>query len=333
MRAEEMLRLYESAVVIDGLNVSAWGSADTYRQLKDAGVTAINATVTVREGFPVLVDEIQRWLGWFDEFDELIRPIRDVADIHAAKAEGRTGIIFGLQNTAPLEDDLGRVRLLHALGVRIIQLTYNERNLVGDGCYEDTNVGLSKFGRDVVKEMNAAGVLIDLSHCGERTTMEAIELSGLPVAITHANPHALFAHPRNKSDAAIRLLAERNGVIGANAYPLFFADGYATTIEQYLDAIEYMVELAGIDHVAIGTDFCYGQTPEWFSWVFATSHGRRRPRQMPDVPYPHRQLVGFEDATKFVALCEGLLNRGYDDKDVRKVLGENWLRLFTEVWR
>jgi membrane dipeptidase len=225
------------------------------------------------------------------------------------------------------------VWLLHTLGVRIIQLTYNERNLVGDGCYESTNVGLSRFGRDVIREMNAAGVLVDLSHCGEQTTLETIEFSEFPVAVTHANAYALFPHPRNKSDAVIRLLAERGGVIGANAYPLFFRNGYVTTIAEYLDVIEYLIGLAGIDHVAIGTDFCHGRSPEWFRWVNSTSHGRRPPDRMPEIPHPHRQLVGFEDARRFGDLCAGLFERGYSESDVRKVLGENWLRLFSQVWR
>jgi membrane dipeptidase len=332
MITEEVRRLFESAIVIDGLDVSEWGNDDTYTQLRAGGVTAINATLTVWEGFSPLADQIQRWLTRFDEFATLIRPVHDVSDIRAAKAEGRTGVIFGVQDTAPIENDLGRIQLLYALGVRIMQLTYNERNLIGDGCYESTDVGLSRFGHDVIREMNATGILIDLSHCGNQTTLEAIDASAIPVAITHSNARALFPHPRNKSDEVIRLLSDRKGVIGANAYPLFFPNGYETTIGEFVDGIEYLIELAGIDHVAIGTDFCHGRSPEWFAWAFSTSHGRRLPESLPEIPHPHRQLIGFEDARRFVDLCGALLDRGYSEADVRKVLGENWLRLFSETW-
>lgn len=319
--------------MVDGLDTSKWGREETYRKLRDGGVTAINATLAVWDDFRRLISNVEDWYGWFEEFADLIRPVREVQDIHAAKREGRTGIIFGLQNPAPIGEDLRRVRLLHELGVRIVQLTYNERNLLGDGCYEATDVGLSRFGLDVIREMNRHGLLVDLSHCGERTTIEAIEASDLPVAITHAGPRARCDHPRNKRDDVIRLLAERGGVIGANAYPLFLPGGVDTTLGEYVDSIEYLVELAGIDHVAIGTDFCDGQPPEWFRWIFSTSYGHRPPERMPTLPDPHRQLIGFEDQTHFVDLAAMLLDRGYSDGEVLMLLGKNWLRLLSAVWR
>ncbi|HET7120845.1 MAG TPA: membrane dipeptidase [Solirubrobacterales bacterium] len=323
--------LFESAIVIDGLDTSQWGSEATYRKLREGGVTAINATLSVWDGFDALISNLGDWHGWFERFGDLIRPVRSLADVKAAKEERRTGIIFGLQNPAPIADDLRRVRLLQELGIRIVQLTYNERNLIGDGCYEPTDVGLSRFGLDVVGEMNEHRVLIDLSHCGERTTREAIEASEQPVAVTHAGPKARFRHPRNKEDETIRLLAEHGGVIGANAYPLFLPNGYDTTLREFVDGVEYLVELAGIDHVGIGTDFCEGRPPEWFRWVFATSHGHRMPEHLPTLPDPHRQLIGFEDQTHFIDLAEMLLDRGYAEEDVLKLLGGNWMRLLAAV--
>jgi membrane dipeptidase len=331
--AEEYARaVLADAVVVDALNTSRWGDRQIYGQLRDGGVTAINATLAVWDDFRTLLTNIEDWYGWFTEFADVIRSVRTVADVWAAKKENRTGVIFGLQTTAPLGGDVRRVRLLRELGVRIIQLTYNERNLVGDGCYESTNVGLSRFGHEVIAELNEAGVLIDVSHCGERTTVEAIAASAAPIAMTHANPRACYDHPRNKSDAAIEFLAERGGVIGANAFPLFFPHGYDATLEQYVDVIEYLIELVGIEHVGIGTDFCCGQPYEWFRWVFSTSHGHRPPENMPTLPEPHRQLIGFEDATHFTDLTSALLRRGYSPSETLKVLGGNWIRLFTEVW-
>jgi membrane dipeptidase len=326
-------KLFESAIVIDGLNTSRWGWEDTYVQLQDGGITAINATIAIWDDFLSTMESIQRWLAWFKRFRQLIRPVRTVAEIHAAKAERRTGIILGWQNATPLEDDLGRVALFHELGVRIVQLTYNERNLLGGGCYEPNDGGLSLFGRDAVRELNEAGILIDLSHCGDRTTVEAIEASQKPVAITHANARSQIRHPRNKTDEAIRLLAERGGVIGANAFPLFFRRGYDATLADYLDAIERLVELAGINHVGVGSDFCHGQPLDWFTWIFSTSHGRRATDSLPHIPIPHRQLIDFENTGHFIHLAAGLLSRGFDETDVRKILGENWLRIFAQVWR
>ena len=198
-------------MIIDGLDTSRWGLRSVYLGLRAGDVTAINATIVVWDDYDSALDNIKRWLGWFEQHSDLIRQVTTVDDIHRAKREGRTGVIFGWQNASPIGGDIDRLRLFHRLGVRIIQLTYNERNLLGNGCYERVDEGLSKFGLAVVKEMNRLGILIDLSHCGDRTTDEAIERSTAPVAITHANARSQFDHPRNKTDGTIKRLVERGG--------------------------------------------------------------------------------------------------------------------------
>ena len=224
--SRQAAELYASAMVIDGLDTSQWGSESVFRNLRDGGVTAVNATTAIWEGFEAAGDNLAGWFGWFQQFSEYIRPVRTVADCHAAKAEGRTGVIFGWQNATPVENDIGRFRLFHQLGLRIVQLTYNERNLFGNGCWERTDEGLSRIGQAAVRELNRLGILIDLSHCGERTTLQTIELSERPCAITHAIARSQyvcsdFIRPRLKSDEAIRRLTERGGVIGASSFPSF----------------------------------------------------------------------------------------------------------------
>lgn len=330
--SEAARRLFDSAVVIDGLDTSNWGAEQIFRELRDGGVTACNATSAIWHNFRETLDNLTTWLHWFEEFSEYIRPVHTVADIHAAKAEGRTGIILGWQNATPVENDVRRFRLFHALGVRIVQLTYNERNLFGNGCWERTDEGLSVIGLAAIREMNKLGILIDLSHVGDRTVLDTIEHSEQPVAFTHANARSQTDYPRNKTDEAIRALTAKGGVVGANAFPNHHRHGYDSTLDDYLDAVDYLVDMVGPDQVAIGTDFCMGQTREWFAWIGA-SHGHEPFLPSGNVPQPFRLLHGFAGPLEFVNVAEGLLRRGYDEDVARKILGGNWLRLFGEVWR
>jgi membrane dipeptidase len=322
---------FSDVTVIDGLDTSKWGSESVYRALRDGGVTAINATIAIWDDYESTLHMITKYLEWFDEFDDLIRPVKTVEDIHRAKAENRTGIIFGWQNATPIGNDLTRLKLFHALGVRVIQLTYNERNLLGNGCYERTDDGLSNFGLAAVKEMNRLGILIDLSHVGDRTTLDAIENSIQPVAITHANARSHIDHPRSKTDEAIKLLVERGGVIGANGFPMFFEKGFETGLDEYIDAIDYLVQMVGIDHVGIGTDFCTEQPRSFFDWIFS-SQGNIPAEEVAFTPEPYTHLKGFESQAEWANVAEGLLARNYSEADTKKVLGENWLKLFGKVW-
>ena len=322
---------YREAIVIDGLNVSRWDSPNVYRSLRSGGVTAMNATIAIWEGYEETMDNIAGWLRRFREYGDLISQAKSVQDIQRAKREEKTAVIFGWQNASPIENDLDRLALFHALGVRIVQLTYNERNLLGNGCYERTDDGLSNFGVDAVREMDRLGILIDLSHVGDRTTLEAIETSKRPVAFTHANARSFFDHVRNKTDEALRRLAEKGGVVGANAFPIFLRNGYESTLADYVDAIDDLVERVGIDHVGIGTDFCQDQPHSFYDWLFAQQGTKYRamPVRIRD---PHVHPRGLETPAELPDLAAELLKRGYGEEDVAKVLGANWLRLFREVW-
>ncbi|MEE9199522.1 MAG: dipeptidase [Dehalococcoidia bacterium] len=324
-------RLYDQAIVIDGLNISNWNSQAVYRSLHSGGVTTSNATIAVWEGYRETMDHIAAWLRRFREYGDRIVQVKTVEDIHRAKREGKAGIVLGFQNASPIENDLDRLALFHALGVRIIQVTYNERNLLGNGCWERTDEGLSRFGMDAVKEMNRLGILIDLSHVGDRTTLEAAEVSERPVACTHANARSFFDHARNKEDAALKLIVEKGGVIGANAFPPFLPKGFASTLQDYVDAIDDLVERVGIDHVGIGTDYTQDQPMAFFDWLFSQQGTKyqERPISFPD-PVVHPR--GMETPDKFSNIAKELMARGYSEADTTKVLGGNWLRLFREVW-
>lgn len=293
-------------------------------------MTAINATTAVYEGFRGTVRNIEQWNLKFDIYKNLIMPIRRVEDIGEAKERGRVGIIIGFQNTSPLEDDVNLLQVFRDLGVRIMQLTYNDRNYSGDGCFERTDSGLSEFGLRVVGEMNRQGILIDLSHTGYRTAMEAIEVSDDPVAFTHANPKALLENPRNKTDEQIKALAEKGGVIGATPYPIFLPAGYRSKLSDFLDVMDYLVDLVGVNHVAVGTDFTEKQPEGFFTWLHT---GKSWEKPFSELEYPVIYPEGIRSADECPNITRGLVERGYTESEVKKIIGENWLRLYSQVWK
>ena len=320
----------DEAVLIDGLNVSRWSSPNVYPSLKAGGVTAMNATIVVWQGFRDTLDRIAAWESRFDEHAETLTRGRAADDVLRAKEDGKTAVFLGWQNASPIENDLDRLPLFYELGVRVVQVTYNERNLLGNGCYERVDDGLSNFGLDAVRIMNDLGILIDLSHVGDTTTLDTIEASEKPVAFTHANARSLLDHPRNKPDDALKALTERGGVIGANAFPSFLPRGYGASLADYVDAIDDLVERVGIDHVGIGTDFCQDQPHSFFRYLFAQQGLRARPMPL-SIPDPHYHPHGFESPDRFPDLAAELIGRGYSAEEMSKVLGGNFLRLFREV--
>ena len=329
--------VYREAVVIDGLNVSNWDSPAVYDSLRAGGVTAINATIATWENFPETIDAIKAWEPRFDRYRDSVTQVGSVGDILTAKQEEKTGVILGFQNASPIENDLDRLAVFHALGVRIIQVTYHERNLLGNGCYERRDEGLSSFGIDAVKEMNRLGILVDLSHVGVGTTMETIEVSDKPVACTHANSKGYYDVPRNKAVDAIKLLAEKGGVVGSTCITSFLKTGPKSTLADYVEAIDDLVETIGIDHVAVGTDFTQDQ-PESFWKYIAAQQGTKYPSTFTDpnkvwrVNDPGLYPTELQTPDDLPRLASALFSRGYTAEDVTKILGGNWLRLFREVW-
>lgn len=340
---------YDKALVVDALGSpggSATGendaplSAAEIAVLRASGVTAVNLTVgSVGGGPEVFADTFERIGFWEREIDahpDFLMKVRSAADLDRAKSSGRLGIIYGFQDGTPLGEDLNRVKVFSRFGVRIIQLTYNRRNLLGDGCLETANAGLSRFGQQVVEKMNELGLLIDLSHCGHRTTTDAITSSKQPVAITHAGCAALADLPRNKTDEELRLLAKRGGVVGIYLMPFLRTHGQPTSAD-LIRHVEHALDVCGEDHVGIGTDGVLSRielTPEFIKRHREDVANRRRlgisaPGEEEDV---YTFLPDLNGPRKLETLAGQLIARGHSESRVTKILGGNFVRLFREVW-
>jgi membrane dipeptidase len=292
--------------------------------LRAGGVDAILTTVASLEDCRYAVGALAAWLAKANAENAPIRLATTVADFRQAKRDGVLAVGFHFQGGNPLEADVDLVDAYHALGVRVMQLTYNARNFIGDGCLEEANAGLSAFGRKVVRRLDERRIAIDVSHVGERTSLDAIALASRPVIATHANARAVCASPRNLSDEQIRALAATGGVIGLCAFPAFVSAASPPTLDQLLDHADYISNLVGPQHVGIGLDFAvedegdyeyYGYDPRYYP--------------LPPWTWPTGLDQFFRDVPNITA---GLQRRGYGDDEVRGILGENFLRVFAEIW-
>lgn len=272
------------APLIDGLQYANW-SEGIFRQMRQGGLDAVHVTITYHETFRETVLNIERWNRWFERFPELILPGRSAADIRLAQETGRTAIFFGAQNPSCIEDDIGLVEILHTLGLRFMQLSYNNQSLLASGCYEAEDTGLTRMGREVVAEMNRVGLVVDMSHSGDRSTLEAIEHSGRPIAITHANAKSWHPALRNKTDEVLRALGQSGGMLGVSTYPHHLRNGSACTLQDFCDMVARTADITGPQNIGIGTDLCQDQPDsivEWMrvgrprAWITAKAAPRRR---------------------------------------------------------
>ncbi len=230
-------------------------------------MSAVHATVSYHDGFRDTVRNLVEWNWRFRDNSDLILLGRSADDIAVAKASGRTAIFLGLQTPMPIEDDLGLVEILHELGIRFMQLTYNNQSLLGSGWMEPVDGGVTRMGREVIAEMNRLGMVIDMSHSGERTTLEAIELSTRPIAVTHANPSWWRETGRNKSAEVLKALGQTGGMLGLSIYPLHLRDGGATTLEDFCAMAAEVAAMIGVENLGVGSDLCQGQPDEVVNWM------------------------------------------------------------------
>jgi membrane dipeptidase len=327
MNQADPVKLHQRAIVIDAVS-PLMGQPDHWDQWIRGGSTVAAPTVASSEDSRSAFAKIAKWLRWLRDHSDRLRHVTQVADVADAKRTGKLGVLFHFQDTMPIERDLGLIDVYHRLGVRMIQLSYNQKNFVGDGCSERTDAGLSDFGVSVVHELNRVGVVVDCSHTGYRTTMEAIDISEKPPVFSHSNALALCDNRRNIRDDQIKAVAAKRGLVGITGFPAFVKRDRQPTLGDFVDHIDYVVQLVGIDHVGLGLEY-YGQdTPA--EYADAVRLGRWRPEDVP--PPPHIFPTGIEDATGFPNLTAELLARGYAEADVLRVLGGNWLRVFNEVW-
>jgi membrane dipeptidase len=320
-------QLHDSLVVIDGLIISDF-DRPVFEDMRKGGLTAANCTCCVWENFTETMRNIAKWKQSFRANADIITQVYTTDDILRAKAENKTGIILGWQNTSGIEDHIEYLDLFQELGVRIIQMTYNTQNWVGSGCYEGTDSGLSDFGHDVVAEMNRLGILCDLSHVGPKTSEDVILASKQRVAYSHCLPSGLKEHKRNKSDAQLRFIADKGGFIGVTMFPPFLKKGPEASVGDYVEAMEYIINIAGEDIVGVGTDFTQGYGKPFFDWI---THDKGFGRKLTDfgaVINPE----GFREIGDFPNLTAAMEQRGWSTSRIEKVMGRNWLQLLKDVW-
>jgi membrane dipeptidase len=306
------------------------------RNATSSGITGVNLTVSAGD-FEATVAKIARWEGEIDRFPEALQRVRSVDQLHEAKRTGRLGVIYGFQDTVPVGTDLARLDLFDKLGVKVVQLTYNVRNLVGDGCLEPANAGISNYGRGMVARMNELGVLVDLSHCGQRTTADGIRASVQPVAISHSGCAAVAPHPRSKADDELRAMADRGGVVGIYLMP-FLTPGRTPTTADVMVHLEHAIQVCGEDHVGIGSDLSVtpidGSDDYWSQHRAFVSgrvaRGIAAPAEDPDVLFTVPELNSHR---RMEMIADAMAVRGHSSERIAKVLGGNWLRLFGDVWR
>lgn len=321
--------LHEKAIVIDCSVVIRYEPA-YFERAKKGGITAHNHTVSApHSGLVESLREVTECLQWLNRNKDKCALALAASNIEKAKKEGRVAVILGPQNIPYFERDLTFLMTFHRLGVRIIQLTYQHRNQVGNGCGERVDEGLSNFGIEVVQEMNCLGIVVDLSHCGPKTSADAIEHSSEPVIFSHSHPYAISAHVRNKTDELITAMAEKGGIIGITAYSPICETrrNVRPTLNEYLDHIEYVCRLVGVNHVGIGLDIDETSTPEHWD-AFKRSY----PEICGNYTSDTRRVDGLSNIAMIPNITRGLVLRGYSDGEIRRILGGNFLRVFRRVW-
>ncbi|KUF12196.1 membrane dipeptidase [Pseudoponticoccus marisrubri] len=311
------------APVIDNLQYCNF-SERIFRHLREGGVDAIHVTVAYHEDFRETVANLARWNRLFERHPGLILRGTEAAHVAQAQASGRTAVFFGLQTPHPLGDDIGMVEILHQLGIRFMQLSYNTQSLLAAGYLEDEDTGLTRMGREVVAEMNRVGLVVDMSHSGERSTLEAIEAATRPIAITHANPDWWHPVARNKSDTVLKELTNAGGMLGLSLYPHHLKDGPDCTLAAFCEMVAEAAERYGADNLGIGSDLCQDQPDSVVRWMRA---GRWTRAQDDSARFPP-QPEWFRDNRDWDTLRDGLRGVGFSRGEADGILGANWLRFY-----
>jgi len=300
------------------------------------GVTAVVHSV-IADPSPMTAEEALMELHKnslvFDAFPDKTIQVRRVSDIEAAKAQNKLGIVFSTQGLASIGTNMRYIWVFHCLGVKIMQLTYNEQSALGSGCREPVDSGLTRFGQQAIENMNDLGIVLDLSHCGVKTSLDAMKHSRDPVIFSHAAVRRLNSHVRNLTDDQIKAVGEKGGVIGLCPHCIFVekARGTRPTIADYLEHVDYVANLIGIDHVGIGTDnFHYDN---YYTRLARASFERTYPGFFGGYTAEEKHALGFSKWSDWPILTEALLSRGYSESDTKKVLGGNFLRVFRQIWR
>ena len=317
---------------IDNLQYCNW-SRKIFEINRSAGLDAVHVTIVYHEDFDELQLEIKKWEKLFHENSDLIFLGKNFQDIDKANKENKTAIFFGFQNCSPIEDDINLVEKVHELGCRFMQLTYNNQSLLATGCYEKVDSGVTNFGREVIREMNRVGLVVDMSHSAEKSTLDAIEFSEKPIAITHANPS--FWHPakRNKSSDLLKVLSDSGGMLGLSLYPHHLKDNTNCTLDSFCEMVAKTAEIMDVKKIGIGSDLCLDHPDtvvEWMrngSWSKSKNYGEGS-KNKPGFP---KQPDWFLDARGFSNIEKGLKKAGFSDTETHGILGNNWYNFYKSI--
>ena len=317
---------------IDNLQYCNW-SRKIFEINRSAGLDAVHVTIVYHEDFDELQLEIKKWEKLFHENSDLIFLGKNFQDIDKANKENKTAIFFGFQNCSPIEDDINLVEKVHKLGCRFMQLTYNNQSLLATGCYEKVDSGVTNFGREVIREMNRVGLVVDMSHSAEKSTLDAIEFSEKPIAITHANPS--FWHPakRNKSSDLLKILSDSGGMLGLSLYPHHLKDNTNCTLDSFCEMVAKTAEIMDVKKIGIGSDLCLDHPDtvvEWMrngSWSKSKNYGEGS-KNKPGFP---KQPDWFLDARGFSNIEKGLKKAGFSDTETHGILGNNWYNFYKSI--
>jgi membrane dipeptidase len=317
---------------IDNLQYCNW-SRKIFQINRKAGLDAVHVTIVYHEDFAELQNVIDSWKKNFRENSDLIFLGKNYKDIEKAKSENKTAIFFGFQNCSPIEDDISLIEKVHEQGCRFMQLTYNNQSLLATGCYEKNDSGVTNFGREAIKEMNRVGIVIDMSHSAEKSTLDAINISDKPIAITHANPNFWFASKRHKSTDLLKNLADSGGMLGLSLYPHHLKDKSECTLESFCEMTAKTADIMGVKNIGIGSDLCLDQTNsvvEWMrngTWTKTKNYGEGSKDKS---GFP-KQPDWFLDASGFKNLEVGLKKVGFNEDEVNGILGNNWYNFYKGI--
>ncbi len=300
--------------------------------MREGRIDAVHVTISYHENFRETVLNFEQWNRWFEQYPDLIMKGQWAEDVDRARATGRTAIFFGFQNPSPIEDDIGLVEIVHTLGTRFMQLTYNNQSLLATGCYEAEDSGITRMGKQVIKEMNRVGLVVDMSHSADRSTIEAADLSQRPIAITHANPYVWQPALRNKKNDVIRAVTENGGMFGFSLYPHHLKDKTDCTLQDFCEMIARTAETFGTEHLGIGSDLCQDQPDSIVEWM-------RVGRWSKEIDYGEGSAAApgfppmpdwFRDNRDFANIENGLRATGLNADEVAGIMGGNWYRFYAE---
>ena len=316
---------------IDNLQYCNW-SKEIFQFNREAGLDAIHVTIAYHEDYDEVQKNFHEWKGYFENYSELIFQGKSFKDIEKAKDENKTAVFFGFQNCSPIEDDINLVESVHEMGAVFMQLTYNNQSLLATGCYEENDSGVTRMGREVIKEMNRVGIIIDMSHSADKSTFDAINISEKPIAITHANP--LFWHKakRNKSNDILKALGESGGMLGLSLYPHHLLNGTNCSLDNFCQMVAQTAEIIGIKNLGIGSDLCLQQPDrivEWMrngTWTKTIDYGEG---SKSNAAFPE-QPNWFQDARGFDNLEKGLKEVGFNSEETQGILGNNWFNFYRD---